>query len=143
MKFIVHHEPALRADSNYIARIALAPFGFDGEAEQVWLRRTAHGVGTMCCIPFRAYGVALGDTVHISPDGATVTQVVARSGRRVLRALVVEPDPAGAAAELEEHIARAGLRIRIERWPACGDRCPTGCRAHGVAGLPGCPRGGR
>jgi hypothetical protein len=110
VKFIVHEEPALRADSNYIARIDLRPFGFDDEVEQVWLRRTADGVAVLCCIPFRAYGVALGDTVRISPDDY-VTEVTARSGRRVLRALIVEPDPADAAAELEARIARTALRF--------------------------------
>jgi hypothetical protein len=110
VKFIVHEEPALRADSNYIARIDLRPFGFDDEVEQVWLQRTADGMAVLCCIPFRAYGIALGDSVSIAPD-SYVTEVTARSGRRVLRALIVEPDPADAAAELERHIVRAELRF--------------------------------
>jgi hypothetical protein len=109
MKFIVHDEPALRADSNYIAQIALSPFGLADEIEQVWLHRTGDGTATLCCIPFRAYGLALGDTVRISADGSTVAGVVARSGRRVLRALFVGPDLMRPVAELENHLVEAGL----------------------------------
>ena len=117
MRFIVHDDPVLRADSNYIAQIALAPFGFDDEVEQVWLHRTADGSATLCCIPFRAYGVALGDSVRISDD-SIVTEVLARSGRRVLRALVVdEPDPTRAVTELQQRITDTGLR---SEWS--GDR---------------------
>ncbi|MEV0788115.1 hypothetical protein [Kribbella sp. NPDC050459] len=85
MRFIVHDDPVLRADSNYIAQIALAPFGFDDEVEQVWLRRTADASATLCCIPFRAYGVALGDSVRLHRHrGASPlrTPRAARAGRR-------------------------------------------------------------
>lgn len=117
MKVIVHDEPALRADSNYIAWIALAPFGFDDQVEQVWLRRTADNTAALCCIPFRAYGVALGDTVRLTPHDSMVAEVLAGSGRRVLRALVVEPALATTAPELRRHITEAGLR---SEWS--GDR---------------------
>lgn len=121
MKFIVHDQPVLRGENNYIARIWLHPFGLDGEIEQVWLRRLPGGDFTMCCIPFRAYGLALRDTVRISSDGSTVVEVVERSGNRVLRALFeAEPAPdqiRAAAAGMKEQIRRLGL---LFEWS--GDR---------------------
>jgi hypothetical protein len=105
MKFIVHESPALRGDSNYIARIDLTPFGFAGLFEQVWLHRKVGGTCEMCCIPFRAYGVALKDKVRTSPDGSLVVEVVERSGRRVLRALLISDQDSAQMHEVAERIS--------------------------------------
>ena len=118
--FIVHDAPALRGESNYIARIDLAPFEFEGQIEQVWLQRTGEdGEAMLCCIPFRAYGLALRDIVRISAE-STVIELVKPSGNRALRALLAE---AGAEqirivkAEIDARISRAGLLVE---WS--GDR---------------------
>ena len=89
MKFIVHESPARRGDSNYVARVDLAPFGLEGEMEQLWLRNLGDGQFSVCCIPFRAYGLALDDVVGLSADGTTITRLVRRSGRRALRILFI------------------------------------------------------
>ena len=60
MRVVVHDDPVGRSETNWIARIALEPFGFEGLWEQVWLRRTRDDLAEMCCIPLRAYGVARG-----------------------------------------------------------------------------------
>jgi hypothetical protein len=117
--FIVHDEPVLRGESDYIARIFLAPFGFEDQMEQVWLRRLGGNDALLCCIPFRAYGLALRDTVRLSAE-STVIELVRPSGNRALRALIVETGAEQLRmirADVDARISRAGL---LFEWS--GDR---------------------
>lgn len=117
--FIGHEEPALRTDSNYIARIDLAPFELAGQIEQVWLRRAGEDQAVLCCVPFRAYGLALRDTVRLSAENMVIG-LVRRSGNRVLRALLLEaaPDVLGElGARIDALNSLAGL---LYEWS--GDR---------------------
>ncbi|WP_326566213.1 DUF4265 domain-containing protein [Amycolatopsis rhabdoformis] len=136
MKFIVHESPVGRGDSDCIARADLAPFGFEGEVEQLWLKRLEDGLFEVCCIPFRVYGISLGDIVALSPDGTTVARVVGKSGRRVLRVFLLEtPGFSSVAREFEAEISRLGL---LREWS--GDRhaavdVPIGVEVAGIIGL--------
>lgn len=109
---IVHEDPVERKDSNYLARIDLAPFGLGGQFEQVWLHDLADGTYALACIPFMAYGLALGDVVRLAPDGS-VAAVVRRGGHRALRVLLLEDaDAARRSATVEAArfcLAGAGL----------------------------------
>ena len=120
MNFIVHDAPALRGESNYLARIDLAPFEFEGQIEQVWLQRTGDdGEAMLCCIPFRAYGLALRDTVRISAEDYVI-ELVKPSGNRALRALFVEAAAEQIKtikAEIDARISQSGL---LFEWS--GDR---------------------
>ncbi|MDV9174730.1 DUF4265 domain-containing protein [Streptomyces sp. W16] len=87
MQYVVHEDPVGRAEQNYIAQADLAPFGLDGQIEQLWLRPEADGTYTVACIPFMTHGLALGDRVRLSP-AARVVAVARRSGHRVLRTLL-------------------------------------------------------
>ncbi|WP_344158227.1 DUF4265 domain-containing protein [Kribbella yunnanensis] len=115
MVIVVHENPVLRNEANYIARIWLAPFGLEGQYEQVWLRRREDGLAEMCCIPFCFYGISLRDVVRVAWQDSTVTEVMQRSGRRVLRALLVqemtEEQVAKVVVETEALCAAAGLLI--------------------------------
>lgn len=118
MKFIVHESPVRRGDSNYIARVDLAPFGLEGEVEQLWLRKLEDGSFEVCCIPFRVYGIALGDIVFLSVGGTTIVGLVRRSGRRVLRVLLMStPDISSLTGEINVEVSRLGL---MSEWS--GDR---------------------
>ena len=113
---IVHVDPVERKDSNYIAQIDLAPFGLDGQFEQVWLHDLADGSYALACIPFMAYGLALGDVVRLAPDGR-VAELVRRCGHRVLRVLLIEDEDAtrwaGTVDAARFCIASAGL---LSEW---------------------------
>ncbi|MEV0990820.1 DUF4265 domain-containing protein [Streptomyces sp. NPDC049949] len=92
-KFIVHDEPVGRVQSNYIAQADLAPFGLDGQMEQLWLTPLKDDTYSIACIPFQTYGLALGDRVRLSANGQ-VSEVVGSSSHRVLRMLLMPaPDP--------------------------------------------------
>jgi hypothetical protein len=107
-----------RGDSNYIARTDLAPFGLEGEAEQLWLQQLEDGLLAVCCIPFRTYGLSLGDVVSLSSDGTTVARLVRRSGRRVLRVLLMATlDASNVASQIKSEVSRLGL---MSEWS--GDR---------------------
>lgn len=88
--YIVHDAPALRDAANFISMIDLEPFGFPGQFEQVWLRQDDRDVFELCCIPFRACGLALNDTVRVTRDATLVYELVTRSGKRNLRVLLAE-----------------------------------------------------
>jgi hypothetical protein len=70
-------------------RSAHLPFGFADLCEQVWLCRQSDQIFEICCIPFRAYGLALRDVVRVSPDGTLVIEKIKPSGSRVVRALLM------------------------------------------------------
>ncbi|MCX5192295.1 DUF4265 domain-containing protein [Streptomyces sp. NBC_00249] len=92
-KFIVHDDPVGRAQRNYIAQADLAPFGLDGQVEQLWLKPLNDGTFSIACIPFQTYGLALGDRVRLSANDQ-VSEVVGPSSHRVLRMLLMPaPDP--------------------------------------------------
>ncbi|MFF2548385.1 DUF4265 domain-containing protein [Kitasatospora sp. NPDC058063] len=90
MKFIVHEHPVGRAATNYIARADLAPFGLEGQVEQLWLIPRNDKGYEVSCIPFSTYGIALGDTVLLNDDDY-VSEVVGASRHRTLR-LLFTPD---------------------------------------------------
>jgi hypothetical protein len=118
MQIITHEAPVRRDESNYIARVDLAKFDLEGEAEQVWLQGVGEGRFKLCCIPFRAYGLSLGDEVGLSADGVTVVQVYAKSGNRTMRALLM---PGSDAREIVEKICENISQLRLEsEWS--GDR---------------------
>jgi hypothetical protein len=80
----VHPEPVWRARANFIISAALEK----GRWEQLWARQLGPERFEICCIPFFAYGVALGDEVETAPANGkryAVTRVVQQSGRYVFR----------------------------------------------------------
>ncbi|WP_329491960.1 DUF4265 domain-containing protein [Kitasatospora sp. NBC_01246] len=116
MQLIVHEHPVGRAATNYIARADLAPFGLDGQAEQLWLKAVNDGSYEVACIPFSTYGIALGDTVLLNDDDY-VSEVVGTSQHRTLRLLFTPDLPASdlqlAAGRIKTEITAAGL---LSEW---------------------------
>ncbi|MFJ9639910.1 DUF4265 domain-containing protein [Streptomyces sp. NPDC101178] len=101
-----------------MAMVDLAPFDLVGMREQLWLRKNEEDSGyEVCCIPFYAYGLALGDVVAKSGTGI-VYGVVSKSGRRVLRVFFADPrPPADSRPELRGAVHFVGL---LSEWN--GDR---------------------
>jgi hypothetical protein len=110
---VVHTDPADRGRSDRTARADLAPFGLEGQVEQLWLRDLGDGTYALACIPFCVCGLALGDVVALAPDGRVGSLVRAEGGRALRVLLLEQADPArpgDAAAEIKAAIAAAGLR---------------------------------
>ncbi|WP_075733111.1 DUF4265 domain-containing protein [Streptomyces acidiscabies] len=101
-----------------MAMTDLAPFGLGRMLEQLWLRENSGGSGyEVCCVPFYAYGLSLGDVVGKS--GADfIDRLIVKSGRRVLRVLFADSqDSMEARSALREAVAEVGL---LSEWN--GDR---------------------
>lgn len=120
-EFIVHDAPVKAAKQNYIARVDLTPFGFPGLFEQIWLGDLGDGLYEVRCIPFRVYGLALGDVVNVSPSGTLISSLVRPSGRKVLRVLLVPSLSAGRLSAVINSInMKAGEAGLLFEWS--GDR---------------------
>lgn len=116
--YVSHEDPAWRCEQNYMAMVDLAPFDLGGMFEQLWLRELDEGGGyEVCCIPFYAYGLALGDVVRRS-GADTVDSLISKSGRRALRVFFAEPRPSvDSRSVLRGAVESAGL---LSEWN--GDR---------------------
>ncbi|MFJ9710833.1 DUF4265 domain-containing protein [Streptomyces sp. NPDC101234] len=114
--YVSHETPAWRGESHFMAMVNLAPFDLEGMLEQLWLRELNEGDSyEVCCIPFYAYGLALGDVVGKTD---VVDRLIRNSGRRVLRVLFAEPRPReDSRSALQEAVESAGL---LSEWN--GDR---------------------
>ncbi|MFB7470430.1 DUF4265 domain-containing protein [Kitasatospora sp. NPDC056184] len=136
MRFIVHEGPVGRSASNYIARVDLAPFGMEGQIEQLWLKpANDDGSYDVACIPFFTYGLALGDTVLLADDDC-VSEVLRTGGHRNLRLLFIPDLPTAdlqqAADRVKAEILASGL---LSEWS--GERfvavdIPKGIEAAGL-----------
>ena len=86
-----HADPVWRNRSDFIIATPIDASDTEVETEQLWARRLGANRFEICCIPFFAYNLALGDVVETSPD-FMVDRVVRPSGRYVFR--VFFPDSA-------------------------------------------------
>lgn len=100
----VHANPIWRSRANFIVAIKLDEVGF---REQLWARQVADRRFELCCIPFFAYDLALGDVVE-TDDSFTIRKVVKPSGRYVFRAWFGEAG--GSHADIVEALERVGAQ---------------------------------
>lgn len=110
-RFIRHLSPAWQSKAN---AVVLADVDFYDDTwwrEQLWARQIEPQRFELCCIPFRTYGMALGDIVATDPDGL-VTDVLESSGRLVIRVIIDHgPQLVGTREELLAHTRQAGLLV--------------------------------
>ena len=80
----------------------------DDNFEQIWTERVAEDLFEVCCIPFFAYDLALGDVVRADPLGERVIQSVEqRSGNGVVRVAVKQAEEAEEVhAQLHDLVGR-------------------------------------
>ncbi|MFD6356293.1 DUF4265 domain-containing protein [Nocardia tengchongensis] len=67
----------------------LEPYGFPDTLEQLWLEPQGEDTFKVSCVPFRVYGLALGDRVRLDPAGQQVTELLEKSEHRVFRILLL------------------------------------------------------
>ena len=98
-KFAIHLNPIWREKANFIINCELG-----GEPdkpnviqmEQLWAKRLEENRFMVCCIPFFAYGIALGDEVLTAPKGKMnfiVQNVVQPSGHSTFRVWLGSTNP--------------------------------------------------
>ncbi len=87
-QYALHENPVWRERANFILHAAIDGGRSGKKFEQLWAHRVADNEFELCCIPFFAYDLALGDVVSTAPrDGKTyvVDRVVRPSGRYTFR----------------------------------------------------------
>lgn len=80
----VHREPVWRDRSDFVIATQIDPGETGISTEQLWARQIDERHYELCCIPFFAYDLALGDVVEVDGD-YLVTRVTKPSGRYVFR----------------------------------------------------------
>lgn len=79
-----HRDPVWRDRSNFIIAVSIEPGATGISTEQLWARRVDARHYQLCCIPFFAYDLALGDVVEVDSN-FLVNRVSSPSGRYVFR----------------------------------------------------------
>jgi Domain of unknown function (DUF4265) len=77
-RIAVYREPVWRSEADFVLHV---PTPDVGGTEQLWATQLHDDRFRICCIPFFAYGIALGDVIERDP-----LAVVERSGRTCFRA---------------------------------------------------------
>jgi len=67
--------------------------------EQIWLRSLPAVGFEICCIPFRVYGITLGDVVELDSDGKRIIDVRVKGGHRAFR-VFFSPTPSSSELEI-------------------------------------------
>jgi hypothetical protein len=80
----VHPDPVWRARSNFIIATPIESGHTDVVTEQLWARKVDDRHFELCCIPFFAYNLALGDVVE-TDESYLVRGLSTSSGRYVFR----------------------------------------------------------
>lgn len=79
-----HNEPVWRNRANFVIAADIASSPDKGEWEQLWARKLSDTRFEICCIPFFAYDLALGDEVETDGDHV-LRRVVTPSGHFTFR----------------------------------------------------------
>lgn len=82
-----HSDPAARERTNHILRIDLAQDDLPGRYEQLWTRTDDNERFELCCIPFFAHGVSLGDVISLV-DSTGSYRVESKAGHRTIRVVI-------------------------------------------------------
>ncbi len=114
-----HRAPVWRDRADFIVLVDLTDYELPGKWEQLWARRLGEREFELCCIPFFADGMTLGDVVEALPAPWRVQRVVRKSGRHLLRAAFASrTDP---PEELHEQLHGALLQLGVlHEWRASG-----------------------
>lgn len=91
-QFKVHLNPVWHDRANSLVNIAVSRKNSLTDWEQVWARKLTHERFEICCIPFFAYDLSLGDEVETTHEyemmvGHVVKRVIKPSGHRTFRVL--------------------------------------------------------
>ena len=90
LKIISHDFPVWRNKANFIIRVMLNDPDIDhlADSEQIWARQIEENLFEICCIPFFAYGLALGDlvsTTTVRGEKYIIDKILKKSGHVTYR----------------------------------------------------------
>jgi hypothetical protein len=106
----VHSDPIWRDRANFIIFARLE----DGKWEQLWARQLSETRFELCCIPFFAYDLALGDEVEVGAAGGrsyVIRRVVAPSGHFTFRVWFGDSPKGDVRDELLARMTQLGCAV--------------------------------
>ncbi|MBO0879741.1 MAG: DUF4265 domain-containing protein [Mycobacterium sp.] len=126
-----HDDPVWRGRANFILMADLSSSGMPGRWEQLWAQKTGDNGLILCCIPFFAYGIALGDEISANPGSEfewVMDRVIEDAGDVAVRAALVSDDWSKVADSLIRYVEQVGLpwEIHNQRYVAVSCRKPSG-----------------
>lgn len=107
----VHQDPVWRDKANFVIRVYLEDKGGRSEWEQLWALRLSERRFSICCIPFFAFDLALGDEVETDAS-YNVQRIVLPSGQYTFRVWFGDSAYPGIRDEVVQHLE--GLAVAIE-----------------------------
>jgi hypothetical protein len=117
----VHLSPVWRSKADFLIHADLASAALPGKWEQLWVRRLDENRFELCCIPFFATGLALGDqvdTAEVQGKQHVVHSVLAESGHTAARVAFLKLDQFEAQApRVIEEMRRVGC---LFEWHSVG-----------------------
>lgn len=118
-RIATHSNPITRSDPSFLVRVPVDDVSPPGAWEQLWTRRLGVGEYELTCIPFFAYGMALGDVLQVDEEqGHLVTGVRRTLGNGVLRIAVLDKnDVQWVHAQLHDLLGRLEY---LHEWSAPG-----------------------
>ncbi|ANF32558.1 hypothetical protein A0130_13550 [Leifsonia xyli] len=84
MREAIHRDPVWRSQADFVIGVSIDPQSTSVSTEQLWAKKVGPTRYQVCCVPFFAYDLALGDIVEVDAS-YMIERVVARSGRFVFR----------------------------------------------------------
>jgi len=106
----VHNSPVWRDKANFIIRVYLEEKNGRSEWEQLWALRLDERRFSICCIPFFAFDLALGDEVE-TDGGYVVQHVVSPSGQYTFRVWFGGSTYPGIKDEVVQHMESLAVAI--------------------------------
>ncbi|MGE0431592.1 MAG: DUF4265 domain-containing protein [Planctomycetota bacterium] len=105
-----HPSPVWNDRADFLVYVDLTPSGIEGGLEELPGRFISNTSMEVCCIPYFANGISLGDVVEFDPDTGRVVGVPTRAGHRTLRVCLNIP--------VEDRQANRDEHIRLHAWAA-------------------------
>lgn len=132
-----HSDPIRGDQADTLVMYDLADSGLPGNWEQLWSKRVDGNRFVLCCIPFFASGLGLGDTFTVRSSGGfelTVDSVVERSGNVVIHVIFREEsrpvETQERQDELIENVNRLGIQKEIHQLGYVALSCPRQSPEH-------------
>ena len=106
----MHQNPVWRDKANFIIAVYLGDKEGRGEWEQLWALRLDDRRFSLCCIPFFAYDLALGDEVE-TDENHVVKRVIKPSGQYTFRVWFGNSTTTGIKDDVLSQMARVGAEV--------------------------------
>jgi hypothetical protein len=115
-RIATHPNPVERPVPSFMLRARVDDIEGGDSFAQLWSKRVGDDLFKVCCIPFFAYGLALGDVVRA--DSWVIKSVEQRSGNGLARVAIkrrVNLEPARSHRELFAGLAKLAGAVEVER----------------------------